>query len=131
MKEENEKEHRDMLKTMGKEENVLYKNEADAIRDSFLKNNRIKAIFDNMQNGKSSGYVCYSASDIKVECTKFASNRGGRYFTKDEKVIQKAPNPIITWSEHTKLQRPNGKTRNIITSKQFWEILDAKLVILY
>ena len=64
MKEENEKKHRDMLKTMDKEENVVYKNEADAIRDSLLKNNRIKAIFDNMRNGKSSGYVCYSARDI-------------------------------------------------------------------
>ena len=58
---------------MCKEENILSKNDADTIRDSLLlSNNEINAIFENMRKETTSGYVCYSGSDMKHESTMFA-----------------------------------------------------------
>ena len=100
------------LEAMGGEEKFLTQEKADEIVDDLLAEN--KTIFESLRNQKCSAYVCYSASDMKKECTCFASNRGGR-----------------KWNDESEHLRPNAPDPNIFTNSQFFHILGAKCDVLY
>ena len=118
---------------MGVEEENLTKIEANVIVDKLLKQEKYKAIFESLKKGKCSGYVCYSAREMKIECTRFASNRGGRNLSKTGIIIPKLSNPIIKWSDKSAHFRTKYTDHKIISNSQFFDIdiLDAKYVILF
>ena len=111
----------------------MTKVEANVIVDKLLKQEKYKAIFESLKKGKCSDYICYSAGEMKIECTAFASNRGGRNLSKTRIIIPKPPNLIIKWSDKSAHLRTKYPDPKIISNNQFFDIdiLDAGYEILF